>query len=215
MCTPLESSRNLRFSVSTSFAVVNGLRGFLPIVIRVIEFDAAFITIVCFLVCCDCLFRNERTLVLRSPHERMSSRYSWYYVYVSVYRIRNLERVCVSESESECVKVRQRFNLMGNKTTSSLIIHRLVEKNRRDDAKDKTADITDARRTPPRECGQNDHPQSHQIAQEERARESYLSVITAERSRIHSLRVAALMMMFFLCFVVALLFSPPKPQKLF
>ena len=49
-------------------------------------------------------------------------------VYVAVYRIRNLERVCVSESESECVKVRQHLRTNGNKTSSSLIIHRLRRK---------------------------------------------------------------------------------------
>ena len=118
-------------------------------------------------------------------------------VYVSVYRIRNLERVCVSESESECVKVRQhlRMGIKLHRLSSSIVF---VEKNRRDDAKDKTADITDARQShPSARVRTKRSPASHQIAQEERARESYLPVITAERSRIHSLRVAALMMMLF------------------
>ena len=135
-------------------------------------------------------------------------------VYVSVYRIRNLERVCVSESESECVKVRQhlRRGIKLHRLSSSIVF---VEKHRRDDAKDKTADITDARQSQPSARVRTKRsPASHQFAKEERARESYLPVITAERSRIHSLRVAALMMMLFLYFVVAVLSSKKKPQKL-
>ncbi len=133
-------------------------------------------------------------------------------VYVSVYRIRNLERVCVSESESECVKVRQhlRMGIKLHRLSSSIVF---VEKNRRDDAKDKTADITDARQShPSARVRTKRSPASHQIAQEERARESYLPVITAERSRIHSLRVAALMMLF-LYFVVAVLSFSNKNLK--
>ena len=157
----------------------------------VTEFDAAFITIVCFLVCCGCLFRNERTLVFTiAARADVIALFMVLRVYVSVYRIRNLERVCVSESESECVKVRQhlRRGIKLHRLSSSIVF---VEKNRRDDAKDKTADITDARQSQPSARVRTKRsPASHQIAQEERARESYLPVITAERSRIHSLQAS-------------------------
>ena len=156
-----------------------------------IEFDAAFITIVCFLVCCDCPFRNERTLVFTiAARADVIALFMVLSVYVSVYRIRNLERVCVSESESECVKVRQhlRMRIKLHRLSSSIVF---VEKNRRDDAKDKTADITDARQSQPSARVRTKRsPTSHQIAKEERARESYLPVITAERSRIHSLQAS-------------------------
>ena len=180
----------------------------------VIEFDAAFITIVCFLVCCDCLFRNERTLVFTiAARADVIALFMVLSVYVSVYRIRNLERVCVSESESECVKVRQhlRMGIKLHRLSSSIVF---VEKNRRDDAKDKTADFTDARQSQPSARVRTKRsPASHQIAKEERARESYLPVITAERSRIHSLQASPHWWWCFFCILWWQFFPQKKNLK--
>ena len=86
-----------------------------------------------------------------------------------------------------------------HRLSSSIVF---VEKNRRDDAKDKTADFTDARQSQPSARVRTKRsPASHQIAKEERARESYLPVITAERSRIHSLQASPHWWWCFFCIV--------------